>query len=154
MISFLGADDAGGTLATGLLSTIISSLDSKLEASATLVCGFTGGAVATGCEGCEGLGRVSGLTAFLPGISMGISIATGRGWVSNRTGNPNTPANTNTDAPISLCLARLRTASTLSAGALDADEADEGAEGEPARRKLKSGMVLTRVGWRLALGLS
>ena len=83
---------------------------------------------------------------------MGISIATGLGWVSNKTGNPNTPANTNTDAPISLCLARLRTTSTLSGAALAAEEADEGADDEPARRKLKSGMVLTRVGWRLALG--
>ena len=70
-----------------------------------------------------------------------MSMAIGRGCVSNSKGKPTTPASTKTAAPISLCLARLRTTSMLSGW--DFDVAFGGVE-EP-RRKLKNGMVLVLI---------
>ena len=58
----------------------------------------------------------SGLALLRSGISIGMSTAMGRGWVSNSSGKPITPSSTSTPAPISRCLARLRIASMLSGG--------------------------------------
>ena len=73
------------------------------------VAGLATGASATGA------GTTSGATLLRSGISMGISTGTGRGWVSNSSGNPTTPSSTNTAAPIRRCRARRRITSMLSA---------------------------------------
>jgi len=56
-------------------------------------------------------------------ISIGVLTESGRGWVSNNTGKPITPAATSTTAPISRWRARMRacwTESTPSDAALGA----------------------------------
>jgi hypothetical protein len=114
---------AGGVLATGLpesitvpsaVSVIMPPADEaaatrallSVAAGALLVAGAVAGALGTG----------SGLTLLRSGISMGMSTDTGRGWVSNNSGNPITPTSTSTAAPSRRWRARRRMDSTLSAG--------------------------------------
>ena len=119
--SSLMTDGAGpscascGFCAFSGFAVTISSFAERLEAAATLSAG-AGSGVALGVAAVValGAGSVKGLTLFLPGISIGISTAIGRGWVSNSKGKPTTPMSTSTTAPIRRCLARLRIASTLS----------------------------------------
>ena len=58
-------------------------------------------------------GSVSGASLLRSGMSMGVSTAIGRGCLSNKSGNPTTPINTNTVAPTKRYLARWRMASML-----------------------------------------
>jgi hypothetical protein len=81
-------------------------------AGAARLAGVPGAGSAPG--GVAGTG--SGLTLLRSGISIGMSTATGRGWVSNSSGKPITPTSTSTAAPIRRWRARRRMASTLSAG--------------------------------------
>ncbi|WP_309639200.1 hypothetical protein [Methylibium sp.] len=53
-------------------------------------------------------GTVSGGNASLRGMSIGMSTGSGLGAVSNKSGKPTTPSNTNNDAPIRRRLARTR----------------------------------------------
>jgi hypothetical protein len=72
-------------------------------------------------------------------MTMGVSMATGLGWLSNNKGNPTTAPKTKMTDPIKRWRALLRMTSTLSAGELDKASAPVLADW-PGNRSLKKAM--------------
>ena len=96
-------------------TTSVSIAASLAAAGGTTAAGSAGpGARTTSAGANAGVGISTGLPLSLSGISMGISSATGRGWVSKTKGKPITPARTRAAAPTRRCRARWRRRSRLS----------------------------------------
>ena len=131
---------AACAVTTGAGATFLSDLSDKTTsspASRPAASGIRAGACDT-VPDTTGAADASGAVLLRSGMVMGMSTATGRGWVSNSSGKPTTPTSTSTAAPIRRWRARLRMTSTLSGGAEAADRSSR--PFMPGKRKLKNAM--------------